>query len=160
MPSLVEDGFKSVRGRLTEGRYLTFETSGLALANPNGSVVAMSAATKDHEVIEQRWIIHAVRNVADTFLLQSAIDKAYIGRWPTIGSLVQDATKAQPFVITYHANSTSYSLQPSKPKHSHSHSKKYISSRLQSRTHTNGSSPVEWGASGGQLKIFSVSYRS
>lgn len=37
---VTEEGFKPVRGQLTEGRYLTFEVNGYALTNSHGKLVA------------------------------------------------------------------------------------------------------------------------
>ncbi|KAK4574546.1 hypothetical protein LTR86_001387 [Recurvomyces mirabilis] len=52
-----EEGFKAVRGQLTEGRYLTFETNGYALANDNGKLVATKTTSK-HDSKAQRFVVH------------------------------------------------------------------------------------------------------
>jgi len=52
-----EQGFKKMRGNPTEGRYLTFEMNGYALASEDGKLVA-SKATSSHDVKAQRFVLH------------------------------------------------------------------------------------------------------
>ncbi|KAK5687882.1 hypothetical protein LTR17_026681 [Elasticomyces elasticus] len=52
-----EQGFKAVRGQLTEGRYLTFEMNGYALTSARGKLAA-SKATSKHNSKAQRFVIH------------------------------------------------------------------------------------------------------
>ncbi|RLM00063.1 hypothetical protein CFD26_103529 [Aspergillus turcosus] len=114
MSLLVEEGFKRVRGLLSEGRYLVFETSGLALTNVDGKVADLSAATAAHEDIRQRWIIHAVDSEAaipTSFYIQSALDKTYIAANP-LGWLTSDIKDAQAFAFEYSPNGATYTLQP------------------------------------------------
>ncbi|KIJ38386.1 hypothetical protein M422DRAFT_781472 [Sphaerobolus stellatus SS14] len=70
----IEDGFKSVRGALTEGRYLVFESNGLALSFSlvlNG--LGFANATAQHDIDTQRFILHATMPPpATTFNLQFA----------------------------------------------------------------------------------------
>ncbi len=63
---LVESGFKEVRGRLTEGRYLVFEIGGAALANSGGRGAAVSEAVPKHDLKSQRWIAHVVQVGGDS----------------------------------------------------------------------------------------------
>ena len=104
---LVEEGFKQVRGRLTEGRYLTFETQGLALANTGAATVAATAASSAHSDVQQRWVLHAQDYDSDVFTLSSALDGRYIG---ADGKLVKNAANAQSFTITYTADGATYSI--------------------------------------------------
>lgn len=59
----VERGFKPVRGRLTEGRFLVLEMDGAALTNPGpptdrvAVAVTLTPATPDHAAAAQRWIV-------------------------------------------------------------------------------------------------------
>ena len=69
MSLLSEEGFKPVRGYLTEGRFLTFEMDGYALTtsgNGTGTIFVGTKATPDHEGIEQRWVLQAVGSGSDT----------------------------------------------------------------------------------------------
>jgi phospholipase C len=51
-----EDGFKVVRGELTEGRYLVFEMNGYALTTSKGQLAA-SKATPKHGAKAQRFVV-------------------------------------------------------------------------------------------------------
>jgi phospholipase C len=107
---LVEEGFKQVRGSLTEGRYLTFEMEGYALTNSgfeHGNVTA-TKATEKHEDIQQRWILHLVgAQGGNTFNIKSAFDSSYIS---TNQTLTRSKDKAQVYTITDLGNGEGYSL--------------------------------------------------
>ncbi|KAK0386804.1 hypothetical protein NLU13_6640 [Sarocladium strictum] len=75
--SLAEKGFKPVRGRLTEGRTLTLEHTGLALTAATHGV-GLSAATSQHDDVHQGWILHAVEIGGNEFTMQSAVHGHYI----------------------------------------------------------------------------------
>ncbi|KAG8415828.1 hypothetical protein J3459_014035 [Metarhizium acridum] len=158
MAQLVEDGFKQVRGQLTEGRYLTFETFGLALASYNATVVSFSLATENHSNPDQRWIIHTVGGpgAGDQFYIQSAVSKKYISGWP-IGLLTSDVNKAQAFKITYNPKGSKYSLRLSNKPNSF-----LAPDQKRRRRAVNGtvSAAVNWEASFGEFTIYSVSYHS
>ena len=68
----VEDGFKAVRGQLTEGRYLVFEMAGYALSSSGGQLMA-SRATSKHNTKSQRFVINGS---AGKFTLKDASGKA------------------------------------------------------------------------------------
>jgi phospholipase C len=106
---LVEDGFKSVRGSLTEGRYLTFEFGGYALTNPGKTATKVTAtkATSSHNDIKQRWIVHSLTEGGNNFTISSAADKRYIG--PRT-SLVNSTSGAETYTVKYTA-SKGYALQ-------------------------------------------------
>jgi phospholipase C len=145
---LVEEGFKPVRGRLSEGRYLTFEAANLALTNVDGKTVGVSAATANHEDIRQRWIVNAVGDLAttSTFTIQSALDKTYISGFP-LGFLTSDVTKAQAFTFSYTPNGATYSVSLRERANS-------FVSLLE-----NIESAIAWdNKEAGQFKIYSVSY--
>ncbi len=85
--TLSEDGFKTVRGYLTEGRYLVFEMNGYALTNPSPTATDFTAtpATLTHNAKNQRWVLHATGGTATdggvgagTFTVTSALDGRYI----------------------------------------------------------------------------------
>lgn len=78
--SLSEQGFKSMRGALTEGRLVVFEMSGYALTNAGGSSTDFSAtpATANHSGSSQRWIMHSLVDGGNTFTASSAVDGKYI----------------------------------------------------------------------------------
>lgn len=65
---VTEDGFKAVRGQLTEGRYLVFEMNGYALASSSGKLTA-SKATSSHKTKSQRFVISGS---AGSFMLKDA----------------------------------------------------------------------------------------
>lgn len=145
---LVEEGFKQVRGRLSEGRFLVFEAENLAVTNLGGKV-DVSPATAGHEDIRQRWILHAVGDplTTETFYIQSALDKTYIARVPAQGSLTSDVMHAQAFTISYKADGATYSLSRSDKGNS------FISF---GKSHV---SRIAWeGPRAEMFKIFSVSY--
>ncbi|WPH01291.1 Hypothetical protein R9X50_00412900 [Acrodontium crateriforme] len=52
-----EQGFKGVRGQLTEGRYLTFEMNGYALTSNKGTYSGTKTTAK-HDSTSQRFVIH------------------------------------------------------------------------------------------------------
>ncbi|EFX01061.1 non-hemolytic phospholipase c [Grosmannia clavigera kw1407] len=111
---LVEDGFKRVRGGLTEGRYLTLEMDGHALANVDGQRIQAAVASADHRDVRQRWILHVQEDEQtldrppNRFTLQSALDGTYISS--CLGRLTANATAAQPLVFSYHAATAGFSL--------------------------------------------------
>ena len=107
--SLSEQGFKEMRGMLTEGRYLVFEAGSVALTNAGGSASAAttSAATSAHDSKSQRWVAHAVQIGGAQFQFTSAVD----GRWlENNGTLVSDESKAGVFTVSF-APAKGYALQ-------------------------------------------------
>ncbi|TPX12391.1 uncharacterized protein E0L32_006803 [Thyridium curvatum] len=109
VPALSEEGFKEMRGMLTEGRYLVLESGAAALANPrNDSARAVtSAATQKHDDKAQRWVAHADVIGGDMFRFSSALD----GRWlAPNGKMISDKSKAGSFQVAY-APSKGYSLK-------------------------------------------------
>lgn len=114
MSSLVENGFKQVRGSLTEGHYLTFEINGSALTNAgkNAPFVTTTKTTSRHENINQRWILHQVGDLysGNTFQISSAVDGRYISYLQTLTS---NAGLAETYTITDLGNGNGYSLKPS-----------------------------------------------
>ena len=108
--SLSENGFKSVRGALTEGRYLTFESNGYALTNPGGGASAFTStkAVADHSSMNQRWVVHQLAENGDAFLISSALDGSYIGNQT---SLRNNAGIAEEFQIQFLGNSSGYAVK-------------------------------------------------
>ena len=109
---IVEEGFKPVRGQLTEGRFLTFEMDGLALANPDGKRVGVTKASSKHEDIRQRWYIETVGGpgASDRFNVRSAFDGNYIANEWSLGSLTKHAKDAGAFTFKYSASGSTYSV--------------------------------------------------
>jgi phospholipase C len=154
---LVEEGFKQVRGSLTEGRYLTFEMLGMALTNVGGGFVSVSFATPQHDNIHQRWILHAQGSEntnTNTFTIQSAVDQQYISK-SLLGRLVSKPADAQPFTIVYNPNGATYSLQLGSGG-----SGRHVSLQQSGGgSKRNGPGSIQWGdATLGSFEIFSVSY--
>ncbi|KID60499.1 Non-hemolytic phospholipase C [Metarhizium brunneum] len=104
LTTMVEHGFKPIRGKLTEGRYLVLETNGHSLTNA-GSKTATSAtvtkSTPNHDDIANRWIAHAEQIGGDVFTLQSASDEQYLCK---DGSLCADAKNAEAFTVQFTAS--------------------------------------------------------
>ncbi|KAJ9604008.1 hypothetical protein H2200_011530 [Cladophialophora chaetospira] len=106
-----EKGFKSVRGYLTEGRYLTFESSGFALTNFGSKAMHVNAtkATADHAAMAQRWVIHETATDSRLYRFSSAVDGRYIGA----NLALVNETTAMVHNITYLGGGKGYSLQDS-----------------------------------------------
>ncbi|KUJ20808.1 PLC-E protein [Mollisia scopiformis] len=100
VPSLVDNGFKQVRGSLTEGRYLTFEINGYALTN-TGKIAP----------INQRWVLHQVGDLysGNTFQITSAVDGRYISY---LQGLTSEEALAETFAITDFGNGQGYTMKP------------------------------------------------
>ena len=104
-----EDGYKLMRGYLTEGRWLVFESNGHALSNPSDGTKQFksTAATPDHETLAQRWVVHALTEEDTLFNISSAVDGTYISQR---NSLSDSVTGAEVYNVTYIGNSQ-YLLQ-------------------------------------------------
>ncbi|WPG98303.1 Hypothetical protein R9X50_00109100 [Acrodontium crateriforme] len=109
MSKIPEQGFKAVRGTLTEGRYLTFEHSGYALTNNGHGHLTASKATAKHEQISQRWILHQ-QGLGDSnvFIIQSAKDKTYLKINMQLTKNIKDATQ---FTIKSLGTPKGYTIQ-------------------------------------------------
>lgn len=107
--SLSEQGFKSMRGALTEGRYVVFEMSGYALTNTGGNATDFSAspATADHSSLSQRWIMHNTVDGGNTFTVASAVDGKYIS---SDIPRANESDGLMVFTVTFQAGN-GYSLQ-------------------------------------------------
>lgn len=104
-----EDGFKGVRGNLTEGRYLVFEANGYAISNPGSTDKQFTTATStaNHDDIKQRWVLHAVAEEGTLFRISSALDGMYISQH---SSLSKSVSGAEIYNIVY-IGSSQYTLQ-------------------------------------------------
>ena len=92
-----EQGFKSVRGALTEGRYLTFEMNGFALQNSGAGTLVAGPASFAHSDVAQRFVVQQVVAGGTQFLVKSAVD----GEWVTsVGTLTKEKGQAATFVVT------------------------------------------------------------
>ena len=101
-----EQGFKVVRGDLTEGRFLVFEMNGYAIANL-GSSYSGSAASAQHNTKPQRWIDHQQAANMKTFTFSSAIGGSFVG---ANGTLVSDEGSAAILTVTDLSGGKGYSL--------------------------------------------------
>lgn len=101
MATVVGDGFKTVRGQLTEGRYLTFEIGGRALtAMKCGGKKrpVLRPATAKHEKKSQRWVVHAVQLGGDEFTLSNVACGEYLCEG---GVFCDNKDEAATFKIDY-----------------------------------------------------------
>jgi phospholipase C len=98
-----------VRGYLTEGRYLVFESNGYALTNSQGSgnEIEVTEATSSHRSINHRWVLHATTQEGTTFKISSAVDSSYVAQ---DGSLSDSASDAETYNIVY-VGGSQYTLQ-------------------------------------------------
>ena len=110
-----ERGFKSVRGYLTEGRYLTFEASGFALSNPGSKATQVNAtkATVSHSLTAQRWVIHETTVDSRKYTVSSAVDGRYIGA----NMALVNKTQAMVHNINYLGGGMGYNLLNSNGKY-------------------------------------------
>ena len=139
---VTESGFKSVRGMLTEGRYLTFEAGGYAITASGSSAVASKASAK-HDKKSQRWVIHQVADGgagATEVIVSSAVDGRYLSQG---GRLTSSKSKAEALKIVDMGNGKGYTLQDAKTG-------RYLS------TARNGK--LLFGGSRTAFKIYSVTY--
>jgi phospholipase C len=112
---LVEDGFKAVRGALTEGRYLTFEMNSFALTrgSQNSDSLSATKATAGHESKAQRWVIHQVNSNdytqnTDEFMISSAVNGEYLSQSLKLGG--NTTNDAGIFFIDDMRNGKGYSI--------------------------------------------------
>ncbi|KIW76133.1 hypothetical protein Z517_10878 [Fonsecaea pedrosoi CBS 271.37] len=103
-----EKGFKSVRGYLTEGRYLTFESSGYALSNPGGEAAEFNAtkATASHSSMAHWWVIHETATDSRKYTISSAVDGRYMGA----NMELVNKTMAVMYAIRYLGGGKGYNL--------------------------------------------------
>lgn len=104
-----EDGFKGIRGYMTEGHYLVFERKGYALTNDGGksNTLATSKATSTHNAKSQRWVLKALSAEGTTFNIYSAVDGRYLA---TGSTFTTNANNAEAYNITY-LGSGEYAIQ-------------------------------------------------
>lgn len=136
-----EQGFKTVRGQLTEGRYLTFEMNGYALQNNGKGGLVSSRAHSGHGPVSHRFVVHQVTAGGNQFKISSARDGQYITGPNSIGS----ASKAVVFTINDLGNGVGYSLF-------NTATKKYET------IHTNGEVGQKGSSSTQGFQLFSVTY--
>ncbi|KAL7793641.1 putative phospholipase C [Trichoderma ceciliae] len=100
MGSQVEKGFKPMRGMLTEGRHLVFESGGFALAQKTtfARAIVLGQATARHDSPSQRWIAHAVAIGGADFTLS---DDEYANYICASGSLCSNPRDAVVFTVSY-----------------------------------------------------------
>jgi phospholipase C len=156
MDSLVEDGFKQLRGSITEGRYITIETDGLGLTRTKKGNVIAAEILKKHQDIQQRWILHTSDNnrFGNSFYLQSAaMDKPYIS---TNGSLTTDPSDAQPFLFDYTALGATFTLQLDNAGEG-----EYVSFAKKEKPNDKcrGVGSIDWKGEASKFQIFGVNYK-
>ena len=112
---LVEEGFKPIRGQLTEGRFLTFEMNGSALtASSVGSLLSWEQASARHRDKAQRWVVHQVGSNdytqnSNEFLISSAVDGRYISGAPSL-TLIKSKASAGTFTFNDLGNGKGYAV--------------------------------------------------
>jgi phospholipase C len=104
-----EDGYRGVRGYLTEGRYLVFVSNGYALTNPGttNKQFTTTPAAVPYDSISQRWVIHTLLPEGTTFNITSAVDGKYISQHSSLSTSVSGA---EVYNIT-NVGSSQYILQ-------------------------------------------------
>lgn len=107
--SYSEQGFKVVRGDLTEGRYLVFEQNGYALTN-SGDKISATRATPQHDSKSQRWIGHQLIEGTPQFTFSSAVDGKYINAQ---GQLVDGNSTAVVVTVKDLGNGKGLAIQSS-----------------------------------------------
>ncbi|KAK4962901.1 hypothetical protein LTR10_000528 [Elasticomyces elasticus] len=103
---VTEQGFKAVRGQLTEGRYLTFEMNGYALTSSRGKLAA-SKATSKHNSKAQRFVIH---QSGSKYAIVSAFDSTSISGPGSMRPGGYNAA-ATTFTISDQANGKGYAVK-------------------------------------------------
>ncbi len=113
--SFSEQGFKDMRGALTEGRYIVFELGGYAITNAGKPATDFTAtkATSTHSDIAQRWVVHALTTGGNTFTISSAKDGRYIGAHT---GLIDNSSGAEVYTIAFVAGK-GYALQKENGKY-------------------------------------------
>jgi phospholipase C len=117
-----EQGYKKVRGQLTEGRWLTFEQNGYALSNAGNTnrtnvtnlFVTATKATKSHNKKMQRWVLEVLELGGNEFRIYSAVDERFFGEGLV---LVDVLSGAQNFTINDLGNGKGYILAGSNGKY-------------------------------------------
>ena len=94
---LSEQGFKPIRGTLTEGRYLTFESNGYALTVSGSQFIATEAAAA-HDDINQRWIVHELEEGGTQFNISSAATNMWVSQHT---SLSYNVSGAEVYIISF-----------------------------------------------------------
>ncbi|RCI17139.1 hypothetical protein L249_1867 [Ophiocordyceps polyrhachis-furcata BCC 54312] len=113
MSSLVEPGFKPMRGRLTEGRFLVLEMDGYALtAIPSVKRAFLTRSTKSHSEPRHRWVAHALKQGGHLFTLRSSSSGPFLCCGDE-AELCADPKKATVFVVDFEP-SKGYSLRVEK----------------------------------------------
>lgn len=119
MSSLSEKGFKSVRGALTEGRYLAFESNGFALQNGGSNTTKYSNGTgalgagqtvPQHDQRSQLFVIHQLQPGGTQFQISSAVDGSYL---TSDLRFTKDRRPRENFTIRYLGGGQGYSVQTS-----------------------------------------------
>ena len=98
-----------MRGYMTEGRFLVFESNGHALSNPSDGTKQFeaTASSANHDILAQRWIVHALSEEGTLFQITSAVDGKYLSQH---NSLSDSVSGAEVYNITFIGNSQ-YVLQ-------------------------------------------------
>lgn len=97
-----EQGFKKMRGNPTEGRYLTFEMNGFALANSGDHLKAIKASTSYNDKA-QRFVLH---QSGAQFSISSAVDNSTISGT----DLKKAGGSAATYTITDMGNGSGYTI--------------------------------------------------
>jgi phospholipase C len=101
-----EQGFKTVRGDLTEGRYLVIELNGYALSN-GGNAISATKATAQHNAKAQRWVAHQLTAGGNDFTFSSAVDGKFVDNR---GNLVASSSQAATWTVADLGNGKGYAV--------------------------------------------------
>ncbi len=110
MNNLVEDGYKEIRGAITEGRYIVIESNGVGLGRTKDGKVVGIAASDKHDDKSQRWIITNSDGdrFGKSFYIQSASDSNFV---TSNGALTKDQSQAQAFIFEYEPGTATHTLR-------------------------------------------------
>lgn len=159
MDNLVEEGYKEVRGAITEGRYVTIESDGLGLGRAkSGQVIGIATADK-HEDKAQRWILTSSdgNRFGNSFHIQSAVDKSFVG---SNGRLTKDQSGAQAFIFEYQAAGSTYTLRQAGAGNDQYVSIKKRASKKRGNLKCRDTGTVNWQGQKTSFKVYGVNYRS
>lgn len=159
MNNLVEDGHKEIRGAITEGRYVTIESSGLGFGRTKDGKVVGIAASDKHEDKSQRWVITNSDGdrFGKSFYIQSASDDSFVS---SKGALVKDQSQAQAFIFEYESETATHTLRQAGAGNGQYVSVTKRASKKRGDKKCRDIGEVSFTGSKTSYKIYGVNYRS
>ncbi|KAJ3494551.1 hypothetical protein NLG97_g4006 [Lecanicillium saksenae] len=159
MNNLVEEGYKEIRGHLTEGRYITIESNGAGLGrDKNGKIIGIAAADK-HEDSAQRWILTSSDGdrFGNSFYMQSASDNRFV---TSSMALDKSQAKAQAFIIEYESSTATHTLRKVGASNGQYVSLAKHNNKKRAQMDSRDVADVDLAGSKTSYKIYGVNYRS